>query len=303
MEEHSGEENGADVIHLKPEFADKRVFILDLDGTVYRGKDMIQDVDKTVRKLMNLNKTVIFLTNNATKTRENFKKKLENMNIPCMIEQVISSGFIAAKMLFEDYDVRTAFIIGTDELVSVMESVGIQTLNNSVHEKILYAPFLSKDIVCDAVVCAMDVNLTYAKIRTGMELVNRGAELFATNGDKTFPESKQVWPGAGMTVAAMQACVGRPPKVVFGKPNIFGVELIFRELNRKSESRIEKSDAIVIGDRLETDIWQANNAGVDSLFVETGINTRDDIPANPKSKDERNLIPEHVLPHIKDIFI
>lgn len=287
---------------LKPEYAAKSVFIFDLDGTIYRGKELIPNADKTVRKLMDLGKKVIFLTNNATKTRENFRLKLENMNIPCKTEQVISSGFIAAKMLYEDYSVRTAYVIGTDELVAVLEDVGIRTLNNSVLDKILHAPFLSKDIACDAVVCAMDIELTYAKIRTGMELVNRGAEFFATNGDKTFPESKQVWPGAGMTVAAMKACVGRDPKVVFGKPNVFGVDLIFRLLNENEPQEINKSDAIIIGDRLETDIWQANNAGVDSLFVETGINTRSDIPKDKKTDMGKKLLPDFVLPHIKDIF-
>ncbi|MBD3353265.1 MAG: HAD-IIA family hydrolase [Candidatus Lokiarchaeota archaeon] len=286
---------------LKDIYMEKDIFILDLDGTVYRGKSIITDADNAIKKLLNMGKKVIYLTNNATKTPQSFCTKLNNMNIPCNLSQIVSSGYITSKMLAEEYNVKSAYILGTKELVHTIESQGITTLNNTLNEKKLLADFLDSSITCDAVVCAMDLSLTYAKIRTAMELINRGASFYATNGDKTFPESQQIWPGAGMTIAAVEACVGRPPEIVFGKPNTYGIDLIFQELNKNNKT-YKRSDAILIGDRLETDIWQANNAAIDSILVETGIDTRNTIPKKPYKDNENYLVPTYVEAHIKNLF-
>jgi HAD superfamily hydrolase (TIGR01450 family) len=289
---------------LKPEFKKKKVFVFDLDGTVYRGKNLIPNVDTSIKKLIELGKKVYYLTNNATKTRESFAKKICDFGIHCIPEQIITSAYVACKLLISDFKIKSVFILGSNELMSFFTDVGINVLNLSLNLEILFADFLDKSIKCDAVVCAMDHALTYAKIRTGMELINRGAEFFATNGDKTFPESGQIWPGAGMTLAALESCVGRPPKVIFGKPNTFGIDLILNELNQQgnNKQKYEKSDILIVGDRLETDIVQANNAGIDSVLVLTGISSRKDVPINPKTEHEKRLIPSHICSEIKDLF-
>jgi 4-nitrophenyl phosphatase len=289
-------------MELKPEFNKKKVFIFDLDGTIYRGKLLIPSVDKYIELLVKSGKKIYFLTNNATKTRESFAKKLNEMGISCTPDQIITSAYIASEILFKQYQIKSVFILGSTELMSYFTKLGIQVINQSYESEILYADFLDKSISCDAVVCAMDHSLTYAKIRTGMELINRGAQFFATNNDKTYPESNQIWPGAGMTVAAMEACVGRPPKIIFGKPNTFGIDLILNQLNQLNQLKYSKSDMLIIGDRLETDIVQANNAGIDSVFVLTGINSQNDIPHPPMTDYEKKLIPTHIYREIKDLF-
>jgi HAD superfamily hydrolase (TIGR01450 family) len=188
-------------------------------------------------------------------------------------------------------------------MIQMTEAAGLKTLNNFYSEEVLFAPFLEKSIKCDAVLCSWDVELTYAKIRTAMELIARGAEFYATNQDTTFPNFGQKWPGTGVIVAAIQTCVRKPPKIVFGKPNVYGIEIIFKYLNNlKSGPKYRYKDALVVGDRLETDIWQANNAGIDSIFVETGINKRSDIPQDPKTKEQKKLVPTFTLSHIKEMF-
>ena len=262
-----------------------------------------------------MDKKVIFLTNNATKTPETFIKKLNGMNIECKPNQLMSSGIIASKMLHEQLGLKKIFVIGTEALVGLMELAGLETLNTKISPNILYADWLDKSILCDAVVIAMDIKVTYEKIRTAQELINRGAEFYATNGDKTFPESKQIWPGAGMIVAAVEATVGRSPKIIFGKPNPIGIDLIFNELNKDNQN-YDKEDAVIIGDRLETDILQANRAKVDSVLVETGIHRRKDIPKNilKDTKDvkdvlkttsdtfDKNLVPKYILNNLMDLF-
>jgi len=290
-------------LELKPEFAKKSVFILDLDGTVYKGTELIQGVDVAVKRMIELGKIVYYFTNNASKTRKNFVTKIKNMGLPCELDQIISSSYFAARMLYDDYNVRTAFILGTDDLVTTVEEIGISTLNKKIDPKILYADFLEETIKCDAIICAIDPSLTYAKIRTAMELIHRGAGFYATNGDKTFPESKQVWPGAGMTIAALESVVGYPPKIIFGKPNTYGIDFIFRELKKQYPSkRFTTADTLIVGDRLETDILQANNAKIESVLVETGIHTRVHVPKKPKNDEERKLIPTYIIPEMLDLF-
>lgn len=290
-------------MELKKEFQKKKVFVFDLDGTIYRGKNLIPYVDKCIENLTALGKKVFYLTNNATKTQESFAKKINDLGIPCSKDQIITSAYVASRMLFEDYKIKSVFILGSTELMSYFLELNINVINQTISSEILYADFLDKMISCDAVVCAMDHTLTYAKIRTGMELINRGAEFFATNADKTYPESNQIWPGAGMTVAALEACVGRPPKIIFGKPNTYGIDLLLKNLNHNSGDTIySKSDLLIIGDRLETDIVQANNAGIDSVFVLTGINKKEDIPHHPKTEFEKKMIPTHIYREIKDLF-
>lgn len=290
-------------VQLKPEFSKKKLFIIDLDGTVYHGEKLIPGADVTIKNLVRAKKEVVFLTNNASKTRKSFSDILNKMGVPCTPEQLFTSGYTAIKLLAEDTNIKSIYIVGSQEMIQMTEEAGLKTLNNFYSEEVLYAPFLEKSIKSDAVLCSWDVELTYAKIRTAMELIARGAEFYATNQDTTFPNSGQKWPGTGVIVAAVQTCVRKPPKIVFGKPNIYGIEIIFKYLNSlKSGIRFRHKDALVVGDRLETDIWQANNAGVDSLFVETGINKRSDIPQDPKTKEQKRLIPTFTLSHIKEMF-
>jgi HAD superfamily hydrolase (TIGR01450 family) len=292
-----------DILELKPEFANKSLFILDLDGTVYKGNELIPGVDIAVNRLTELKKIIYYFTNNASKSRKNFCSKIKGMGLPCELDQVVSSSYFAARMLYEDYKVRSAFILGTDELVATVEEVGISTLNKTVDPKVLYADFLPENIRCDAIICAIDPGLTYARVRTAMELVHRGAGFYATNGDKTFPEAKQVWPGAGMTIGAIETVVGFPPKIVFGKPNIYGIDFIFRDLKKQFPTqKFNYSETLIIGDRLETDIAQANNAKIDSVLVEMGIHTRKDVPKKPKNDEERKLIPTYIIPEMIDLF-
>ena len=117
-------------------------------------------------------------------------------------------------------------MIGTNELVKMIEDTGLQTLNSQYNETQLNASVLDSSIACDAVLTSLDREITYPKLRTAMELINRGAKFYATNSDSTFPESGQLCPGGGVMMAAVQTSVGFPPKEIFGKPNILGLQMI-----------------------------------------------------------------------------
>lgn len=277
----------------------KKVFIFDLDGTIYKGVKIIPGAKSILSDLKAQGKHLIFLTNNATQSRMSFAHKLKNMGIECTEDQIITSGYIASIMLSKSYKINFIYVIGSSELIKMIEDVGIKTLNHTLPENTLYAPFLDSTIRCDAVLTSLDREFNYMKIRAAMELINRGAEFYATNGDTTFPEQGQLWPGGGVMLAAVQACVGREPKEVFGKPNPHGLRMIYENLKEKG---IDLQDMVLVGDRFETDILQANRMGIESVLVETGINTLMDLEKISDLTLRSELTPTYIIPSIRHLL-
>ncbi|MBN2155918.1 MAG: HAD-IIA family hydrolase [Candidatus Lokiarchaeota archaeon] len=277
----------------------KNVFIFDLDGTIYLGEHLIPGAKQVVEYLQQKGALLYFLTNNGSKSRKGFVDKLQKMNIIVSEEQILSSGYVTSLKLGRKPNIHNIFVIGSNELISMIENEGLTTLNSQYSDSQLYAPILDGSIHADAIVTSIDIHFSYAKIRTAMELIHRGAEFYATNGDTTFPEKSQLWPGGGVMLKAVEACVGKEPNEIFGKPNIASLEMILDQVKEKGFSR---KDMILIGDRLETDILQANRMGIESVLVETGVNKFTDIESLPDRDQRKELTPTYMISSIKDLL-
>ncbi|MHA1453761.1 MAG: HAD-IIA family hydrolase [Promethearchaeota archaeon] len=273
--------------------------MFDLDGTVYKGTEVIPGASRVISELQKQGKQVFLLTNNATKSRASFVEKLGKMNIHVSEEQVISSGYITALALARNPNISTVFVIGTTELVKMIEDAGVQTVNSQYDDAQLSASVLDSSITCDAVLTSLDREITYPKIRTAMELINRGATFHATNSDSTFPEEGQLCPGGGVMLAAVQTSVGFPPKEIFGKPNTLGLEMIFNFVKDKG---CTLDDMVLIGDRFETDIFQANRMGIESVYVDTGVNSPEDLDAIEDPVQKKNYTPTWFKKSIKELL-
>jgi 4-nitrophenyl phosphatase len=123
----------------------------------------------------------------------------------------------------------------------------------------------------DHVVVGVDLEATYAKLRTACVLVQRGARLVATNPDRSFPAPGALWPGAGALLAVITETTGADAEVV-GKP--------FAPLFEAARARAGATSPLVIGDRLDTDIEGARALGWDSMLVLTGVSTREELDAS-----------------------
>jgi len=221
------------------------------------------------------------------------------MDIDVKEDQIISSGYIASLALARNPDISTAFVIGTAELVKMLEEASVRTLNSQFDAAKLYAPVLDSSITCDAVLTSLDREITYPKLRTAMELINRGAAFYATNSDSTFPEQGQLCPGGGVMLAAVQTSVGFPPKEIFGKPNVLGLLMIHEIVTKKG---FALKDMILIGDRFETDILQANRMKIDSVFVATGVNKMEDLEEIDDVTVKAEMAPTYHLKSIRDLL-
>jgi HAD superfamily hydrolase (TIGR01450 family) len=226
-------------------------FLLDLDGVVYRGDLPVPAAPQTARALREAGKRVVFLTNNSARTPEQVAEKLRGMGIQAAPGEVVTSAHATAEWIARqgaDGD-ATAFVIGQDGIRAALGEAGVKVLNGDPQE----AAF---------VVVGWDGDVTYDALRTASVLVSRGARLVATNADTSYPApGGELWPGAGAILAAVEAA-SKTTATVIGKPH--------RPLFDTALDRAGRGDALMVGDRIETDVVGAAQAGLDCALVLTG---------------------------------
>ncbi|MGH2682365.1 MAG: HAD-IIA family hydrolase [Actinomycetota bacterium] len=225
-------------------------FILDLDGVVYRGDDPIPGAPQAVAALRERGRRIVFLTNNSAWTPEEVAKKLARLGIPGDPGEVVTSAQAAARLLVGEKDSRaTAFVVGEEGVRAALADSGVDIVDGEATR-------------ADFVVVGWDRRADYDKLRTASVLVQRGARLVATNADASYPApGGELWPGAGALVAAVETATGVRAEVA-GKPH----RPLFDEAVQRAGSR----EALVVGDRIETDIEGAVGAGLDAALVLSG---------------------------------
>ena len=263
-----------DPFRMKPHLQKKKLFIFDLDGVIYRGNTPIPSAVEALQRLREQKKEIVFLTNNSSKSQEAVASKLHRMGIQVTQSQIFTSGLITAINLSQLYPQARVYCVGGVGLLETMFNYGFEVLNRTWPD-LERSPEIPNGIQADLVVVGWDPAVTYGKLRTAMMLVLRGAHFYATNDDASFPAPGTLWPGAGANVAFLSTALEHPPQKIFGKPHPEGILEI---LNRY---HISPEEAVMVGDRLTTDILGGNRAGVDTILVETGVHTREDTQKYP----------------------
>ncbi len=227
----------------------RRLVIFDLDGTLYRGEEPVPGAAETVRGLRDRGALVRFFTNNSTRTPEAAAAKLTRLGIEADPSEVVTSA-IGAAQYCRDEGLRRVYAIGEEGLFEVLRRAGLE---------------LTEDLAPDAVVLGYCRGFTYDRLNEAMQRVLRGARLIATNADPSYPEAEgRLIPGTGAWVAALERCSGASAFVA-GKPNPHLVRLLLEETG------FEPSEAIVVGDRVDTDLECGRRAGCATALVLTGV--------------------------------
>jgi 4-nitrophenyl phosphatase len=223
-----------------------KLYVFDLDGTLYRGAEAIPGAASAVRELLRRGAMVRYLTNNSSLRVETQSAKLEKMGFPAPPEWITTSSMGAAGFLRGK--VRSAVIVGHEGIRKPLAEVGIEEGDG------------------EAVVVGIDREISYSKLDRALQtLLNPDSFFVATNRDATYPmEGSRLAPGAGTVVAALEACSGRKATVV-GKPEPFLVEMILQETG------IQPADTLIVGDRYETDIEAGIRAGCPVMMVLSGV--------------------------------
>lgn len=243
-------------------------FMLDLDGTVYLGNQLFPWTIPFLSKVKEQGKNYIFVTNNSSKQKTDYLKKLQAMGIDVEADQVFTSGEATRYYLKKNQFGKKIYLLGTPALEDEFQSDGFElTAENP-----------------DAVVLGFDMTLTYEKLRIACDLIRQGVPFIATHPDFNCPTPEGPIPDCGAMIALIKASTGVDPKVI-GKPHPEMVEALCVKFG------LEIDKVAMIGDRLYTDIAMGQQAGILSILVMSGETQAGDLEGSPFKP---NLIAENL---------
>ncbi|MGI8801705.1 MAG: HAD-IIA family hydrolase [Solirubrobacteraceae bacterium] len=230
-------------------------FLLDLDGCVWIGDEVIDGTIDAVAALRRGGKRVAFVTNNARRGSEEFVRKLWSLGIQASLEEVVTVGGALQHVLAERHAGSTAVVIGSPAIHRHVIDAGLRIVNGS--------DFITR---AQVVVVAGHDDFDYRELREAMQALRSGAVLLGANRDSSFPMPGGYWPGTGAILAAVEVAAGATAET-FGKPE---PGLFLTALDRLGPGR-----ALVVGDRLDTDLAGAHAAGLDGALVLSGATTKE----------------------------
>jgi glycerol-1-phosphatase len=237
------------------------LFIFDLDGVVYIGPAAVPGAVAGISRLHELGLGVAYATNNASRRASSVAAHLAELGVPGSEGEVVTSAQVSAGVLAERLPPGSSvLIVGTRELAAEVTEVGLR-------------PVWSADDEPVAVIQGYGRDVGWQQLAEGCVAVRGGAWWVATNGDRTLPSARGPLPGNGALVAALAVAVDREPDLVVGKP----APALFEQ----AAKRFSATRAVVVGDRLDTDIEGANAASMDSVFVLTGVHRPADLVVAP----------------------
>jgi len=249
-------------------------YILDLDGTVYRGSHLVPGAAGKIAWLRSCGRRVVFLSNKPLEPRANYAEKLTRLGIPTPPEDVINSTQAMMRYLRRHHGGARLFVIGEKAMREELVAEGFELVTDA-------------DRV-DVVVAAFDRTLDYAKLNIAHQALIRGARFLATNADRTCPVEDGEIPDCAGVIAFLEATTGHQVEQVVGKPSGHMIHAAVERL------AVDSAHCLMVGDRLATDMVMGREAGVDTALVLTGVTDR---AALARSK----ITPTYVLGSIADL--
>ncbi len=249
--------------------AKKRLFIFDMDGTIYLGGRVFPFAVDYITRLRADGKRVLFFTNNASHSPEFYITKLTRLGFDPRPGELLTSADVTLAFLNNHRAGKSVYLVGTPELEGQFEAAGITPIPTDTVLRGGHA---------DIVVTSFDTTLTYDKLNAACRLIRRGAEYICTHPDFSCPTEDGFIPDSGAIAAAVTASTGVTPRY-FGKPYRETIEMI-SEL-----SGVDQFDMCIFGDRLYTDIAMGKRNGITSVLVLTGESTKHDLDGSEIQPD------------------
>lgn len=233
----------------------EKCYFIDLDGTMYRGTSVIDGAIEWINYLLKHKQPFIFLTNNSSRTQEQACNHMLKMGFKGIKpEHFYTSAMAAADKIAKDYPTKKdAYYIGED----------------GIKEALLKKGFTINPKRADFLFIGLDRNATFQEYSFALRLAHDGAKLVGTNNDRILLSEKGVNIGNGSVVAMFEYAT-QTEAIKIGKPHSAIVEGALRYAD------VSRQDVIIVGDNLETDILCGNNAGIETVFVTTGVHNMED---------------------------
>ena len=236
-----------------------KAWVFDMDGVLYVGAQRLPGVNDLLNALQLRELPYMLATNNSMATAADYVKKLAVMGI-----ETPEAAILTSAMATRDYLIET---LPEDAEILV---IGMPALRDQLFRDTKFQAVQFGESVPAAVVVGLDRTFTYEKLVLAHDAIRAGARFVATNADATLPTENGLTPGCGSIVAAIATAAGVQP-VVIGKPQPLILEMALHRLGVKPD------EAVMVGDRLDTDILAGQRAGMLTLLVLTGVSTRDEI--------------------------
>ena len=233
---------------------EKQGFICDMDGVIYHGNQLLPGVKEFVSWLYSENKNFLFLTNSSERTPRELQQKLKRMGLEVDESHFYTSALATAKFISDQCPGGSAYVIGENGLLMALHDAGI----------------MMNDIDPDYVIVGEGSSYNYEKLKKAVKLVHKGAKLIGTNSDITGPVEDGVIPSCGALVSPIEMATGKSAYFI-GKPNPLMMRTGLRILGVHSE------DAVMIGDRMDTDMIAGIETGLDTVLVLSGVTKENDL--------------------------
>lgn len=234
-------------------------YLIDLDGTIYKGSNRIPAGEAFIRDLQARELPYMLVTNNTTRTPEQVQTMLrDKFEIETPLETVYTATLATVDYMKDLNMGRTVYVIGEEGLKSAIYGAGfIEDLENPAY-----------------VVVGLDWSVDYEKFVTATLAIQKGAHFIGTNPDLNIPTERGLLPGAGSLIALLEASTRVKPTII-GKPEAIIMDKALARLG------VEKADAIMVGDNYLTDIMAGIQNGIDTLLVLTGFTAKEEVPTLP----------------------
>lgn len=253
------------------ELRKKKGFICDMDGVIYHGNRLLEGVAEFHHWLEENGKNYVFLTNSSERSPKELRQKLSRLGLDIGEEHFYTSALATANFLKTQCPGGSVYVIGETGLINALYDVGF-TMNN---------------VDPDYVVVGETRALNYEMIERATLLVQKGSKLIGTNPDLTGPSEKGIIPATRSLISPIELATGKTAYYI-GKPNPLMMRIGLKMLS------VDKEDACIVGDRMDTDIIAGIESEIDTVLVLSGVTTRNIISNYP-------YCPKYVLRGVGDI--
>lgn len=239
-----------------------RSVLTDMDGVLIRGTQVVPGAPEFVERLIAAKVPFMVLTNNSRLTPRDHHARLSSMGLKIPAESIYTSALATAQFLHKQRPGGSAFVLGEAGLTTALHEVG----------------YVMTEHDPDYVVIGETNSYSFAALTTAVRLVEAGARFIATNPDVSGPSESGMVPAAGAVAALIRATTGVDAYFV-GKPNPLMMRSALRQLGAHSEN------AVMIGDRMDTDIVAGIESGLNTILVLSGVTDRENVERFPYRPD------------------
>ncbi|MCZ0871006.1 TIGR01457 family HAD-type hydrolase [Peribacillus sp. AS_2] len=227
-------------------------YLIDLDGTMYRGTEQIAEAAGFINDLRKRDIPYLFVTNNSSRTPAQVADKLRSIGISTEDDQVFTTSMATANYIAEQKKGASVYVVGEEGIIEALKEKGMKLVEEHP----------------DYLVMGIDRGINYEKLSKACLAVRNGAVFISTNGDIAIPTEQGLLPGNGSLTSVVSVSTQVQP-IFIGKPESVIVEQALRVLG------VSKEETIMVGDNYDTDILAGINAGIDTLLVHTGVTTKE----------------------------